>query len=374
MLALDGGGIRGVITLGILERVEAIVRERQGQPLHQYFDYIAGTSTGAIIAAGLARGLPVRSLIDFYTSCGEQMFEPSRLMQRLKHLYTADPLKAKLQEVFGAHTDLGPDFLKCLLLVVTKNVTTDSPWPISSNPDAMFNDPARSDCNLRIPLWQLIRASTAAPVYFPPEILQCDPTNRDETFVFVDGAVTPYNNPAFLLYRMATEPAYRLNWSTGEDRLLLISVGTGDSDRRGNATAAANRNVFSNVTGLPGDLMHGIQVDQDISCRIVGRCTYGGFLDRELMDLVPRQPSAVPAGEPSGGLTIPLSTNLGRQFLYARYNADLSDAGLRDLGFTDIVPERIQRIDAVENTADLLRVGRAAASRVSAAHFGSFLQ
>jgi hypothetical protein len=123
---------------------------------------------------------------------------------------------------------------------------------------------------------------------------------------------------------------------------------------------------------LPGDLMHGIQVDQDISCRIVGRCTYGGFLDRELMDLVPRRPSAV-TGEPSGGSTIPLSTNLGRQFLYARYNADLSDAGLRDLGFTDIVPERIQRIDAVENIADLLRVGRAAANRVSAAHFGPFL-
>jgi hypothetical protein len=373
MLALDGGGIRGLITLGILERIEGIVREREGQPLHEYFDYIAGTSTGAIIAAGLARGLPVRGLIEFYTSCGEQMFEPSRLVQRLKHLYTADPLKAKLQDVFGAHTDLGPDSLKCLLLVVAKNVTTDSPWPISSNPDALFNDPSRPDCNLRIPLWQLVRASTAAPVYFPPEILQIDPSNLNETFVFVDGGVTPYNNPAFLLYRMATEPAYRLDWRTGEDRLLLVSVGTGTSERRGGATAAADRNIFSNVTGLPGDLMHGIQVDQDISCRIVGRCAYGGFLDRELLDLVPRE-----AGDPSrDGLSsaaIPLSTNLGRQFLYARYNVDLSDTGLRELGFTDLVPERIQRMDAVENAADLLRVGRAAAGRVSAAHFGPFLR
>ena len=357
MLALDGGGIRGLITLGILERLEAIVRDKQGLALHEYFDYIAGTSTGAIIAAGLARGLPVGTLVDFYISCGEQMFEPSRLMQRIKYLYTADPLKEKLQEVFGARTDLGPDSLKCLLLVVTKNVTTDSPWPISSNPDAMFNDPARSDCNLRIPLWQLVRASTAAPVYFPPEILQWDPANQDKTFVFADGGVTPYNNPAFLLYRMATVPAYRLCWTGGEDRLFLISVGTGTAERRGGA-AAAHRNVISNVAGMPGDLMHGIQVDQDISCRTVGRCSYGGFLDLELTDLVP---------------ALPLSANTGREFLYARYNADLTETGLRELGLSDIAPEQIQRMDAVENSRDLLRVGRAASVRISAAHFGGFL-
>jgi patatin-like phospholipase/acyl hydrolase len=65
---------------------------------------------------------------------------------------------------------------------------------------------------LKIPLWQLVRASTAAPVYFPPEVLQRDSTDPSKTFVFVDGGVTPHNNPAFLLYRMATEPAYRLNW------------------------------------------------------------------------------------------------------------------------------------------------------------------
>jgi predicted acylesterase/phospholipase RssA len=113
-----------------------------------------------------------------------------------------------------------------MLLVVTKNVTTDSAWPISSNPDAHYNAPARRDCNLRIPLWQLVRASTAAPAFFPPEILQWDRDDPSKTFVFADGGVTPHNNPAFLLYRMATEPAYWLGWATGEDRLLLVSIGT----------------------------------------------------------------------------------------------------------------------------------------------------
>jgi hypothetical protein len=86
---------------------------------------------GAIIAAGLSRGLRTADLIEFYTSSGRQMFDPSWLIERIKYLYTSDPLKTKLQEVFGQDTSLDPDDLKCLLLVVTKNVTTDSPWPIS---------------------------------------------------------------------------------------------------------------------------------------------------------------------------------------------------------------------------------------------------
>jgi len=58
--ALDGGGIRGVITLGILERIEALVTKKSGKEnFCDYFDYIAGTSTGAIIAAELARGMSV---------------------------------------------------------------------------------------------------------------------------------------------------------------------------------------------------------------------------------------------------------------------------------------------------------------------------
>src|SRR5947199_6375685 len=70
LLALDGGGIRGLITLGILKGMEDLLANKQAAPkkfrLCQYFDYIAGTSTGAIIAAGLARGMSVQELIDFY--------------------------------------------------------------------------------------------------------------------------------------------------------------------------------------------------------------------------------------------------------------------------------------------------------------------
>jgi predicted acylesterase/phospholipase RssA len=375
MLALDGGGIRGLLTLGILERIEKLVWEQTGRKLCEYFDYIGGTSTGAIIAAGLSRGLTTADLIEFYTSSGRQMFDPSWLIERIKYLYTSDPLKIKLQEVFGHDTNLDPDNLECLLLVVTKNVTTDSPWPISSNPDAKYNDPARQDCNLKIPLWQLVRASTAAPVYFPPEILQWDAKDPSKTFVFVDGGVTPYNNPAFLLYRMATEPAYRLNWKKGEDHLLIVSVGTGAAESLGATAASPNKNIVSTVAGLPGELMYGIQVDQDICCRSVGRCTFGAHLDREILDLVPRQlHEGMTVEEQYAAPAVPLATNLGRHFLYVRYNADLSGAGLKDLGFAQVDPASVQKMDAVGNIPVLLAIGRAAAQHVQIDHLGPFLK
>jgi hypothetical protein len=374
MLALDGGGIRGLITLGVLERIENLVKEKTRQRLDEYFDYIAGTSTGAIIAAGLSRGLSINDLVDFYTSCGRDMFDPSRLIERIKYLYTADPLKAKLQEVFGPDTNLEPDNLRCILLAVTKNVTTDSAWPISSNPDAKYNDPARQDCNLRIPLWQLVRASTAAPVYFPPEVLRWDCNDPSKTFVFVDGGITPYNNPAFLLYRMATEPAYRLNWRKGEKNLLIISIGTGAAESLGATAASPNKNIVSTVAGLPGELMYGIQVDQDVNCRTVGRCTFGASLDREMLDLVPRQlREGRPWEEQCASPEVPLSEDQGRHFLYARYNADLSRAGLEMLGFLNVDAANIQKMDAAENIPILLQIGRAAAQVVKASHFGSFL-
>lgn len=374
MLALDGGGIRGLITLGILQGMENLIWEKTKKKLHEYFDYIAGTSTGAIIAAGLSRGMTTAELIQFYTSFGKQMFDPATLIDRIKYFYTADPLKEQLQKTFGHDTSLDPDGLKCLLLVVTKNVTTDSPWPVSSNPGAKYNDPVRKDCNLQVPLWQLVRASTAAPVYFPAEVMQWDPADPSKSFVFVDGGVTPYNNPAFLLYRMATEPAYRLNWKTGEDQLLLVSVGTGAAESLGATAAAPNKNILSTVAGLPGELMYGIQVDQDINCRTIGRCTYGAHLDREILDLIPREfEDGATLDEAYATPPIPLSTDLGRRFLYARYNADISRAGLRDLGFPDADPASVQKMDDVKNIQLLLQIGEAAAQHVKQEHFGSFL-
>ena len=375
MLALDGGGIRGLITLGILAEMEDRLREREGGGdefrLCQFFDYIAGTSTGAIIAAGLARGMRVGELIDFYKSAGASMFEKTHLMKRFTSLYKADPLREELRRVF-TDADLSPDNLKCLLLMITRNVTTDSSWPISTNPDAKYNDPARPDCNLRIPLWQLVRASTAAPVYFPPETLQWDKTDPTKTFVFVDGGMTPYNNPAFLLFRMATAKPYRLEWKPGERNLLVVSVGTGGTS---NPNARTNFNILTSVTGIPGALMYGMQVDQDTNCRTVGRCTHGALLDTELYDMTCRDTGEDGSFEDwMNAPHVPLDQDLGRAFLYARYNADLSREGLDKLGCGDVEPKHVQKLDSVDYIDDLLRVGHAAGLEVRPEHFGPFVK
>src|SRR6187397_800544 len=300
MLALDGGGIRGVLTLAMLKEIERQV----GKPLGEYFDYIAGTSTGAIIATGLATGMTVDELLTFYRAAGPEMFQRTRFLARLNSLYKNGPLEQQLKQVFGEHTDLKPGNLKTLLLVVTRNVTTDSPWPISSNPEARYNDLTRGDCNLCIPLWKLVRASTAAPIFFPPEVIQIDPDDESKAFVFVDGGVTPYNNPAFLLYRFATDPAYRLNWPKGEKNLLLVSVGTGAGARHGATADHAESNMLSTGVTIPGALMYGSLALHDINCRAVGRCTYGDVIDRELFDMVPRQ--GPDEGSPEQRLARPL--------------------------------------------------------------------
>jgi hypothetical protein len=380
LLALDGGGIRGVLTLQFLKRIEELLASASGGGsgfrLCDYFDYIGGTSTGAIIAAGLARGMSIAELVEFYRAVGPEMFEKTHLLKRLHSLYKSDPLIAKLQQVFGETTTLEPGNLRTLLLVVTRNVTTDSPWPVSSNPAARYNSPLRPDCNLRVPLWKLVRASTAAPVYFPPEVLNWDPKDPMKTFVFVDGGVTPFNNPAFLLFRMATQPAYLLEFPTGEKNLLVVSVGTGAAPTLGVTSDNPETNLIATVAALPTALMYGVQVEQDMACRTVGRCTYGETIDREVLDMVPREGDDVGTVEQRlRRPLIPLSRDLGRAFLYVRYNADLSDSGLARFNCGNLRGADVQKMDNAtpENIEALIRVGDAAATaQVDLKHFGSF--
>jgi hypothetical protein len=364
LLTLDGGGIRGVLTLQVLIRMEELLREHSGQGdnfrLCNFFDYIGGTSTGAIIAAGLARGMSAKELSDFYMKAGPAMFDKSFILFRLRHLYESKPLQVELQKTFGNDTTLSPEDLKCLLLVVTRNVSTDSPWPISSNPDAKYNAPDRADSNLRIPLWQLVRASTAAPIYFAPEVLQWDPNDPSKTFVFEDGGLTPYNNPSFLLARMATTPQYNLNWDSGEDKLLVMSVGTGAAPKTDAEVYSSGKSAFTNLANFPAALMYGAQVDQDVNCRIVGRCLFGAPIDREVGDLIPRD---------EAGKVIPTAVDLNRRFLYARYNAELTSKWLNHHGLGDVDPANVSKLDSVEFIGDLVRVGKAVADDVKIEHF-----
>ena len=352
LLALDGGGIMGMITLQFLKRMEDQLRPLSGRGadfrLCHFFDYIGDTSTGAIIAAGLSIGKSVDDMIEFYETCGKAMFRQAHWYQRFWFSFQAEPLRRKLQEVIGKKTLMemqDSDELKSLLLVVMRNITTDSPWPITTNPAAKYNDRSLPYCNLKLPLWQLVRASTAAPTYFKPEKIPVG----DKTYQFVDGGVTPYNNPAFLLFKMATRPEYRLKWPSGEEKMMLVSVGTGLAYAPAEETPEWGNNMVGIATTITSEVMRGIQVENDINCRAVGRCVSGCETDSELGAMM------------TGGL---LSENRGALFLYARYDADISAEGLKHLRLEQIDPKSL-KIDRVDRLPELKQIGQAAAERLS---------
>jgi len=379
MLSLDGGGIRGLLTLQVLAKLEKELAEHYGSPdfrLCQFFDYVGGTSTGAMIAAGIATGMKIEAILEFYEQFGQQAFTKRKWYERWQTLYDNGPLEQQLKSVFNdgysnqadpniIDRRLTPDSLETLLLAVTRNATTDSAWPLSSNPSAKYNDMTRADCNLLIPLWKLVRASTAAPAYFPPEVVAWDPEDDSKSFVFVDGGTTAYNNPAFLMTRMATEPAYRLGWERGEDKLLVVSIGTGSAPVKGATVEDPESNLVEAAINTLKSVMGQAQVDQDLNCRTVGRCSYGAKLDGEAGDLIPRD---------SDGNIISLGNDLGRAFLYARYDVELTTEGLEEIGVTGIDPKPLQKLDSTDSMDELARVGQSLGEKFDLAHLGKFIE
>jgi uncharacterized protein len=356
LLALDGGGIRGLISVEILAAIEALLQQRlkRGDDfvLADYFDYIAGTSTGGIIATCLAWGMRVSQVREFYQANGNTMFDKASLLKRFHYKYEDEALAKKLREVLsedGIPSTLGTARLKTLLMLVMRNSTTDSPWPICNNPTSKYNDRSRADCNLQIPLWQLVRASSAAPTYFPPEVIDVGARR----FTFVDGAITPYNDPALQLFLMATLPPYKLQWPVGEDRLLLVSIGTGVNPEANDHLAPGEMNLLYNATSLPSALMFGAQYQQDLLCRAFGHCLHGAALDNEVGDLC--------------GDSTP--NRAQKQFTYLRYNAELTKNGLAALQLSRIDPSQVQKLDSTDYMTELKQVGTAVGRQVAAAHF-----
>jgi predicted acylesterase/phospholipase RssA len=240
VLSLDGGGTRGIIALGFLEEIERVLcGDDPGARLADHFDLIGGTSTGAIIAAGLALGWRVEEIRARYMRFAPEVFRPRWQRWLLMNQYRVDRLDALLRSSLrppGAPEDApevllgGPELLTGLAIVM-KRVDTGSPWVVSNLPDAPYfaDQDGGANGNARIPLSNLVRASAAAPLFFEPAEfdlgLRADGT--PERGRFVDGGVTPYNNPALRLLELARLPVFGLGWPLGRERLMIVSVGTG---------------------------------------------------------------------------------------------------------------------------------------------------
>lgn len=294
LLSLDGGGIRGIFSLQVLVEMERQLREREGNPdlvLADHFDYIGGTSTGAIIGSMISWGLPADKVLELYMEQSVAMFRRQRWYRRLSSKFVSEGLKEFFQGFFveddGTLSKLGTEKLRTRFLVVTRNARTGSPWPITNNPNAKYNEKGTAGCNLELPLWQLVRASTAAPTFFPPEVVTIfgdgETYGKGVECAFEDGGVTPYNNPAYLLFLKATMPEYRLGWETGVENMNLVSVGTGmvPSGREKSVVS-----LLTQATTLPESLISSFQKYQDMLCRAAGRCRFGPVVDGEVGDMV----------------------------------------------------------------------------------------
>jgi len=238
ILALDGGGTRGIVAIAFLEEIERQLAEATGREdfrLCEYFDLIGGTSVGAMIATMLAMGESTADIRARFLDWAPEIFDGRETVLGVKR-FDARQLMNRVRGVVGDHTRLDTDKLKTGLAIVTKRVDTGSVWVLCNNPKLPFWPDGPGDESGR-PQWRgnqsynlarLVRASTAAPYHFTPVSIDiAEDEDGPRAGVFTDGGVSPHNNPALLLFLMATLEGYQLNWPTGADKLQIISVGTG---------------------------------------------------------------------------------------------------------------------------------------------------
>jgi patatin-like phospholipase/acyl hydrolase len=182
VLALDGGGVRGIFAAAVLAGLEADT----GRPVLDHFDLVVGTSTGGIIALGLGAGLSPREILDFYVEQKGRIFANPLGWRKLRHPFAAkyrpNGLQTALRRIFGA-TLLGESRIP---LVVPS-------YDLGENAVHIFKTPhhPRLRRDHRVEMWAVGMATSAAPTYFPTFRLPGDDVR------LIDGGVW-CNNPAMV--------------------------------------------------------------------------------------------------------------------------------------------------------------------------------
>jgi len=230
ILALDGGGIRGALTLGYLHHIEVNLRKkfnRKNLVLSDYYDLIGGTSTGAIIATLLSLGNSVEDITKLYLKLGNKIFTKRKHILNwwyFKFLLSSEYNHKILEKELNSFEQinsltLGSSKIKTGLAIFCKRADTKSTWIFHNNPIGKYY-PANK--GLRIE--DLLRATSAAPSYFKPHEITF---NDNESAIFIDGGVSMANNPSLMMYLLSTIEGYGYKWKSSSDHILLTSVGTG---------------------------------------------------------------------------------------------------------------------------------------------------
>lgn len=200
ILSLDGGGIKGVFIASLLAEIE----EKRNIKICDYFDLIAGTSTGGIIAAALALGISAREIEELYIHHAKDIFPRKKWRNVFRiwgGMYKSKPLVQSLEDKFGS---LKIGNCKTRLVIPSFNLSTCKPqvFKTSHSPDLEYDYRKR--------ITEILMNTTAAPTYFKPNI-----TYRG---VYVDGGIGA-NNPSSIA---VVEGITRCGWKASDIRLLSI--------------------------------------------------------------------------------------------------------------------------------------------------------
>ncbi|MBU8904980.1 CBASS cGAMP-activated phospholipase [Desertibacillus haloalkaliphilus] len=206
IIAIDGGGIRGVFPVAILKRLE----EDHNRPIHELFDMIAGTSTGAIIAGAIATGKPMADLLERYRTYGKQIFVKQAQFGLFKTVYTDKHLRRFLKQ------ELGDTMLADIhqpLLIPSVDITHGEPHVYRTK----FGEESEAK-DQEVFLWDAVLSSCSAPLYFPP--------NTTKQLLTIDGGLWA-NNPSLLCLTEALH-----HYHKKLEDIHIFSLGTGQQDIR----------------------------------------------------------------------------------------------------------------------------------------------
>ncbi len=358
ILALDGGGVRGILTLGYLERIESLLRVRHGGAakfrLCHYFDLIAGTSTGAIIAACLAKGMEVREVRSLYERLSGSVFRRSVFRWGLvRARYGARRLREYLEANFQNST-MGSRSLQTGLLIVAKRLDTGSTWPMSNNPGNRFFTAKPGDdflSNEDYLVREVVRASTAAPSFFASEHIVISREKERPHGEFVDGGMSPHNNPALLALELVVMRGFGARWPLDPDKLMLVSVGTGAAQPGASRSRFAFKHAVNALLSLMDDCAESVETMlQWLSSSPTAR-----HIDASMQDL-------------NGDLLAE------RPLLhYLRYNVQLESRWLQENLGVELTADELQnlkKMDRPESMSALADLGaKGAARQIEDRHF-----
>jgi uncharacterized protein len=356
ILSLDGGGIRGALTAGYLKKIETIIREKEGNPnllLCDYFDLIGGTSTGAIIATLLALGKSADEIKDMYMELGGEIFgekrdwwKPWETFKFFKAEFSEKALETSLKK-HVQNIILGGEEIKTGLCIVAKRADTNSIWPLINHPNGKYYE-----SNKNIPLWQALRATSAAPSYFIPQMVD---VGGGQIGAFVDGGVSMANNPALTLLMVATLKGFPFHWQLGENNLELVSLGTGYTVYQKHSKEIDKAWLGTWAKAVPDMLMQDASWQNQIMLQWLSNSPTAATIDREIGKLE----GDLIAGKP--------------QLKYLRYNFPITQNDLNGLGlgqtFTQEDVDSLAEMSNAQNKEMLYKIGVAASKVILKEHF-----